>query len=150
MKFPWLFKVKKRTINPSYKKYKEETRRLIISRLEYWAPLCGVNYKRVAIRDTKRCWGSCSSLGNLNFSYKLLFLPKCLQDYIIVHELCHLKELNHSERFWIEVEKVLPEYKNLVNELRLLEKSTRTNITNLEKHRTEHTCDHCLEYESIN
>lgn len=147
MKLRWPFRKKKRTVNQSYQKHKEETRKLVHSRLIYWSTLCEVNYKRVAIRDTKRSWGSCSSLGNLNFSYKLIFLPRCLQDYIIVHELCHLRELNHSEKFWFEVEKILPEYKQLVSELRLLEKNTRTNIVNLEKHRNEHTCLHCTTHD---
>lgn len=140
---------RRKVINPSYKKYKEHTRNLILAKLEYWAPICGVNYKRVAIRDTKRCWGSCSSLGNLNFSYKLLFLPNCLADYIIVHELCHLKEMNHSPKFWLEVEKIMPDYKNLVVELRKLEKTTRTSVEAMRKDKDTHTCAYCTGREEI-
>ena len=142
----WFFKTKTRkrkVVNPSYNKHKEITRALIFSKLEYWAPICGVNFKRVAIRNTKRCWGSCSSLGNLNFSYKMLFLPECLADYIIVHELCHLKELNHSPKFWAEVEKIMPHYRELILELRKLEKNTRTNVESMRQHQNTHTCQHC-------
>ena len=74
----WPFKTKKKRrklTSPTYLAHKEIARAMIFERLRYFAPLCGVTYKRVAIRDTKRCWGSCSSLGNLNFSYKLLFVP---------------------------------------------------------------------------
>ncbi len=142
----WFFKIKTRkrkTVNPSYSKHKEQTRALIVSKLEYWAPICEVSFKRVAIRNTKRCWGSCSSLGNLNFSYKMLFLPECLADYIIIHELCHLKELNHSPKFWAEVEKIMPHYRELVLELRKLEKSTRTNVESMRQHQNTHSCQHC-------
>ena len=146
----WFFKIKKiikkrkpAKINTLYKKHKEDARTLIHDRLEYWAPICGVIYKRISIRDTKRSWGSCSSKGNLNFSYKLLFLPKCVSDYIIVHELCHLKELNHSERFWQHVEIALPNYLDLKNELRALEKTKGTSIPILLKYNESHTCQNC-------
>ncbi len=146
----WFFKIKKiirkrkpTKINTLYKKHKEDARTLIHDRLEYWAPICGVIYKRISIRDTKRSWGSCSSKGNLNFSYKLQFLPKCVADYIIVHELCHLKELNHSERFWSEVEAVMPNYLDLKNELRTLEKTKGTSIPILLKYNESHTCQNC-------
>lgn len=141
----WFLKLKKKKKiqNPVYQKHKEEARNIIHNRLQYWTPICEVNFKRVTIRNTKRCWGSCSSLGNLNFSYKMLFLPKCLADYIIVHELCHLKELNHSPRFWAEVEKIIPHYKELVIELRTLERNTRTNIEALRSHQKTHSCKYC-------
>ena len=126
---------RKRKIDCSHQKYKRPARLLIHNRLEHFAPQCGVNYKRVAVRNTKRCWGSCSSLGNLNFNYKILFLPHCLRDYIIVHELCHLKELNHSERFWREVELVTPNYIYLKDELRRLEKTHGTSLIGLHKYR---------------
>ncbi len=148
----WFFKIKTRrrkAVNPSYNKHKEQTRALIYSKLEYWVPICEVSFKRVAIRNTKRCWGSCSSLGNLNFSYKMLFLPECLIDYIVVHELCHLKELNHSPKFWAEVEKIIPDYKNLIMELRKLEKTTRTNIEAMRKNQDTHVCEYCIKREEL-
>ena len=141
----WFIRVrKKRKVDKVYTEHKEQARSLIHSRLEYWAPICGVNYKRVAIRNPRRNWGSCSSLGNLNFSYKLLFLPSCLRDYIIVHELCHLKELNHGPKFWAEVEAVMPEYKHFVRELRQMEKTKGTAVKTLCDITREHNCAYCL------
>jgi predicted metal-dependent hydrolase len=106
-----------------FETYKETARTIIHQRLQYWAPICGVAYKRVTIRNQRKRWGSCSSKGNLNFNYRLIFLPSTLCDYVIVHELCHLKELNHDAAFWKEVGKVLPEYRTLEAELRLVENS---------------------------
>lgn len=145
----WFFKIKKRKrkiVNTTYLTHKEAARTMILERLAYFAPLCEVTYKRVAIRDTKRCWGSCSSLGNLNFNYRLLFIPQCLADYVIVHELCHLKELNHSQKFWNEVEKVMFNYETHVKNLRLLEKETRNNIRALQQAKSNHNCEHCSKF----
>lgn len=97
---------------------KEKARDLVLSRLAYFSPLLGVTYGRVAIRDQKTCWGSCSRTGNLNFNYKLLFLSPALRDYVIVHELAHRIELNHSRRFWEVVGGVFPEWHSLRRELR--------------------------------
>lgn len=108
--------------NNHFLTHKELSRKIIIARLQHWAPLCGVSYKRVAIRNQRRRWGSCSSLGNLNFNYKLAFLPCNICDYVIVHELCHLKEMNHGPAFWNEIEKVIPEYRSIIEELRGIER----------------------------
>lgn len=94
-----------------YKKYKEEARMLVHARLEYFNAYYNFSYKKVFIKNTKTRWGSCSSKGNLNFSYKILFLKPEEQDYLIVHELCHLKEFNHSARFWALVVQQCPDYK---------------------------------------
>jgi len=83
---------------------------VIPKRVAYFAPLVGVTYGRITIRNQKSRWGSCSSKGNLNFNCLLmLMLPEVL-DYVVVHELCHRKEMNHSPQFWAEVRKVLPDY----------------------------------------
>jgi predicted metal-dependent hydrolase len=129
--------------NTSYALHKESARALIVSRLESYNQENQFAYNRVAIRDQKRCWGSCSSKGNLNFSYKLLFLPACLRDYIIVHELCHLRVLNHSASFWKEVEVVMPDFKERMMALRTIEKTTGTSLIALKKHQREHTCLSC-------
>ena len=76
-----------------------------------FAALVGVSYGRITIRAQKSRWGSCSVKGNLNFNCLLMLCPEDVRDYVVVHELCHRKELNHSPRFWAEVEKVLPGYK---------------------------------------
>ncbi len=89
---------------------REQTRKLITDRVKYYAPVIGVTYNKIAIRTQHTRWGSCSSKGNLNFNCLLALVPSEVLDYVVVHELCHRKELNHSARFWSEVEKVLPNY----------------------------------------
>ncbi len=86
-----------------------------------WAKRLGITYRRLAIRDTKTRWGSCSSKENINLHWKLALLPKELCDYVIVHELCHRREMNHSPRFWGLVEQVFPDYKKRKAALRLVE-----------------------------
>jgi len=104
----------------SYKKDKEKARRFVQARLEYFNRFYGFEYGRVSIRNQKTRWGSCSSRGNLNFSFKLYYLPQELADYIIVHELCHLGEMNHSNRFWRLVERTIPDYGCLKKRLKRL------------------------------
>ncbi|OGY42340.1 MAG: hypothetical protein A2Y67_04405 [Candidatus Buchananbacteria bacterium RBG_13_39_9] len=74
----------------------------------------------IRIKNQKTRWGSCSRLGNLNFSYRLVFLPEDLARYIIVHELCHLRELNHAPGFWQLVAKTFPDYPEKRKRLRLI------------------------------
>jgi predicted metal-dependent hydrolase len=78
----------------------------------------GLKYNTITIKDHKTKWGSCSKKGNLNFNYRIVFLPRRLAEYIVVHELCHLKELSHSRQYWRLVEKTLPNYKDLIRELK--------------------------------
>lgn len=82
----------------------------IPQRAAYFAPKVGVTYNRITIRSQRTRWGSCSSKGNLNFNCLLMLAPPEVLDYVVVHELCHRKEMNHSGKFWAEVERVLPDY----------------------------------------
>lgn len=84
---------------------------VIPKRVEHFAPLVGVSYGNITIRSQRTRWGSCSSRGNLNFNCLLMLVPEKVRDYVVVHELCHRKEMNHSPRFWAEVEKILPDYR---------------------------------------
>jgi predicted metal-dependent hydrolase len=88
------------------------------ARLEYWNKFYQFPYNQVFIKTYKRKWGSCSHRRHLNFNYRIIFLPPELADYIIVHELCHLGEMNHSRRFWNLVAKVMPDYLNRRRSLR--------------------------------
>ncbi len=87
-----------------------EALNVIPGRVAYFAPKVGVSYGRITIRSQRTRWGSCSSQGNLNFNCLLMLAPAEVVDYVVVHELCHRKEMNHSSRFWNEVEKILPDY----------------------------------------
>lgn len=89
----------------------EEALKVIPERVEYFAKVIGVTYGKITIRNQKTRWGSCSSKGNLNFNCLLMLAPPEVLDYVVVHELCHRKQMNHSKAFWLEVEKVLPNYK---------------------------------------
>ena len=97
--------------DPRRKQNRELARQRITRRVEYFAPLVGVTYNRIFIKEQKTRWGSCSSLGNLNFNWKLILLDEELLDYVVVHELAHRKQMNHSPTFWVEVERVLPDYR---------------------------------------
>ena len=90
---------------------REKARALVTERVQYYAPLIGVTYNQIVIRAQHTRWGSCSSKGNLNFNCLLALVPREVLDYVVVHELCHRKELNHSDRFWNKVAKILPDYK---------------------------------------
>ena len=101
-----------------YRKHKEQARQFVQERLTFYNTLYNVAYNKINIRNQKTRWGSCSAKKNLNFNYKVLFLPKYLADYIIVHELCHLIEFNHSQKFWNLVKRTMPDYKKMRKELR--------------------------------
>lgn len=105
-------------IEGSYKENKRKTEEFAKERLAYYNKFYGLNYNRVLAKNHRHRWGSCSIKRNINFNYRILFLPLELADYIIVHELCHLQEMNHSKRFWALVEKMFPDYKERVRELR--------------------------------
>jgi predicted metal-dependent hydrolase len=97
---------------------KEEARGLVQQLLAEYAPAYGLRYRRVSIKDMTRNWGSCSELGNLNFNYKLVFLPRRLAAYVVAHELCHLAHFDHSPAFWALVAKTFPDHRALRKELR--------------------------------
>lgn len=89
----------------------QEAAEYIPGRVSFFAKLLDVGYGRITIRNQKSRWGSCSSKGNLNFNCLLMLTPPEIIDYVIVHELCHRREMNHSPLFWKEVERILPDYK---------------------------------------
>jgi predicted metal-dependent hydrolase len=100
---------------------KEKALALVHERLAHFNQHYGFGWKKITIKNLSSRWGSSSKLGNLNFSYKIVYLPEKLADYLVVHELCHLKELNHSARFWKLVEKTIPNCKEVRKELRGIE-----------------------------
>lgn len=82
----------------------------IPKRVKYYAEKKNFVYNKITIKNLVSRWGSCSTKGNLNFNCLLMLTPDYVIDYIVVHELCHLREMNHSEKFWAEVEKIMPDY----------------------------------------
>ncbi|MFH1564957.1 MAG: SprT family zinc-dependent metalloprotease [bacterium] len=92
--------------------------KFVKTRIEFWNATRDFKFSKINIRNQKTRWGSCSKNGNLSFNYKILTLPPRAADYIIVHELCHLKEFNHSSRFWALVGKFISDYKEIKRELR--------------------------------
>ncbi len=99
-------------------KYKKQTKILVSERLKYFNQFYNFQYNRIAVRNQSSRWGSCSSKKNLNFNYRLCLLPQDLADMVIVHELCHLQEMNHSRDFWAQVAKTTPNYKILEKKLK--------------------------------
>ena len=84
--------------------------KVIPERVAYYAPLVGVTYGRITIRNQRTRWGSCTAEGNLNFNCLLMLAPPEVLDSVVVHELCHRLEMNHSRRFYAEVHRVFPDY----------------------------------------
>ena len=96
----------------------EQALEIIPTRVEYFAKIIGVTYGNITIRNQKTRWGSCSSKGNLNFNCLLMLAPPEVLDYVVVHELCHRKQMNHSKAFWAEVEKVFLDCKKSIKWLK--------------------------------
>lgn len=121
---PWvraqLQKVQATTVAvwPPYHAVKARAKVKIMERLKFFNQHYNYTYRAVSIRKQTSRWGSCSSQGNLNFNYRLYALDERLLDYVVVHELCHLREHNHSERFWRLVAETMPHHRALRQELR--------------------------------
>lgn len=92
-------------------RYIKIARDIFTQKTAYYASILNVTYGRITIREQKTRWGSCSSEGNLNFNWRLIFAPEEVLDYIVVHELAHRREMNHSQAFYAIVKSILPDYK---------------------------------------
>ena len=99
-------------------KYKDQAFTLAEKRVNHFNKIYGYNWNKIAIKNQKTRWGSCSKKGNLNFNYKIALLPPNMADYIIVHELCHLGQFNHSQKFWNLVSRAIPNYLEIRNDLK--------------------------------
>ena len=102
----------------NYLKHKNGALEFVNERINYLNKMYNFKFNKINIKNQKTRWGSCSKKGNLNFNYKILLLPKRAADYIIVHELCHLKEFSHSWKFWNLVAKAMPNYLDIRKELK--------------------------------
>ncbi len=102
-----------------YLNYKESALILARERVEYFSQIYQVEVSRITIRNQKTRWGSCSRKGSVSFNYKIARLPSHLADYVIVHELCHLRAFNHSREFWAHVAQTIPNHKELRKELKI-------------------------------
>ncbi len=98
--------------------YREQARRVLGEKTAYYAERMGVTYGRISIRSQKTRWGSCSAKGNLNYNWKLMLCPERVQDYVVVHELAHRREMNHSRVFYAIVEGILPDYRECMRWLK--------------------------------
>lgn len=107
-----------RSNRKDYLKYKELAREIAQRKLAYFNRFYNFSFARISIRSQKTRWGSCSGNGNLNFNYRIIYLSEKLCDYIIVHELCHLGQFNHSKNFWALVEKTVPDYRKIRKEVK--------------------------------
>lgn len=103
---------------PSYHSHKARAKFFAMNRVEYYNQFYKYEYSSIRVKNNLRNWGSCSGKKNLNFNYRIMFLPLELADYVIVHELCHLREMNHSKDFWDLVNLAFPDYKTRRRELK--------------------------------
>ena len=107
-----------RNSRAGYLAYRNQAERLILKKINEVNNIYQFKFSNISIRNQKTRWGSCSGRGNLNFNYKMIFLPEKIINYIVAHELCHLKEANHSARFWSLVAKTIPDYKIIRKDLK--------------------------------
>jgi predicted metal-dependent hydrolase len=101
-----------------YRRHRQAAMRLVDEKARLLRESCGFQYNKITVRNQKTRWGSCSAKGNLSFNYKLLFVPPRLVEYVVCHELCHLKEMNHSKNFWQLLGRMIPDYKERRMELK--------------------------------
>lgn len=99
------------------KELKTRATAYLSQRSAYFADIMGVSYRGIKVNSANTRWGSCNSKGEINYTYRLILAPRDLVDYVVVHELAHLKEMNHSKKFWSLVSRVLPNYKQLQKQL---------------------------------
>ena len=92
--------------------YGEQALTRLVERTRYWAAHIGVTPSRIALRDQKTRWGSCSSLGAISYNWRIIMAPPPVLDYLVIHELCHMLQANHSPKYWLEVARWCPDYKN--------------------------------------
>ncbi len=107
-----------RRVSREYLENKEKALFLAKERLNYFNDFYHFKWNNVTIKNQKTRWGSCSRKGNINFNYRIATIPQKYSDYIIVHELCHLEEFNHSDKFWNLVSKTIPGWKEIRKNLR--------------------------------
>ena len=119
--FDGLNKKQKLTLGQNgYELHKNKALELVTDRLSALnSKYYRYKFNKISIKSLKTRWGSCSKKGNLNFNYKIIFLTPKIRDYIMIHELCHLKEFNHSNRFWKLVSKSTPNYLKITNDLKV-------------------------------
>lgn len=110
---------KLKTSKEDYLKNKKKAKAFLERRVDYYSKIYGVGPRKIFVRNQKTRWGSCSSRGNLSFNWQIIKLPEHMANYIIVHEICHLRELNHSKKFWDLVALVAPRYKEIRKLIRL-------------------------------
>ncbi len=108
----------------AYLLHKESARALVQARLPELNRAYGFKVGRIAIRDARTRWGSCSAKGNLNFNYRIALLPPQLADYLMTHELCHIGQFDHSTAFWALVARTMPDYRALRAELKKIDMSS--------------------------
>ena len=101
-----------------YDDNKNKAYEFAVQKIKQFNEVYGYRIRRVSIKNQKAIWGSCSGKGNINLNYKILFLPERMAEYIVVHELCHVKELNHSAKFWDLVAKTFPDHRAIRKQLR--------------------------------
>lgn len=118
MKYKLFWKIKYQVVRrrragakSEYTKHKATALKMAKDKIAYFNDFYGFKVNRISVKNQKSRWGSCSKKGNLNFNYKIALLPQAMSDYIIVHELCHLGQFNHSPAFWNLVAKTIPNYK---------------------------------------